>query len=74
MARNSSRLPARVRITPRPCRCFGAVLASWIMSSWAEAHFARAFEGRLIYTLIVASAVGAVTGSLIAEYVFVLAY
>ena len=44
------------------------------MSSWAEAHFARAFEGRLIYTLIVASAVGAVTGSLIAEYVFVLAY
>ncbi|UXX84913.1 permease [Roseovarius pelagicus] len=39
----------------------GIVLSAWIMASGADAHIARAFEGRTIQTVIVASAIGAIT-------------
>ncbi len=39
----------------------GILLAAWIMASGADAHIARAFEGRVIYAVIAASAIGAVT-------------
>ena len=39
----------------------GILLAAWIMASGADAHLARAFEGRGVYAIVAASAVGAVT-------------
>lgn len=39
----------------------GVVLTAWIMSSGADAYIARAFDGRFVYALVAASAVGAVT-------------
>jgi len=39
----------------------GIVLTAWVMASGADAHIARAFEGRLFPTVIVASAIGAIT-------------
>lgn len=39
----------------------GIVLAAWIMASGADAHIARAFEGRVAYSIIAAAAVGAIT-------------
>lgn len=39
----------------------GIILAAWIMASGADTHIASAFEGRVAYTIIVASAIGAVT-------------
>lgn len=39
----------------------GIVLAAWIMASGADAHIARAFEGRAAYSIVAAAAVGAIT-------------
>lgn len=39
----------------------GIFLAAWIMASGADALIARAFEGRVLYAVIAASAVGAIT-------------
>jgi uncharacterized membrane protein YraQ (UPF0718 family) len=39
----------------------GVFLAAWIMSSGADAHIARAFQGRLVSTSVVASVIGAIT-------------
>lgn len=39
----------------------GILLAAWIMASGADAHIARAFEGRGFHAILAASAVGAVT-------------
>jgi uncharacterized protein len=39
----------------------GIVLTAWIMASGADAHIAKAFEGRVAYSIIAAAAVGAVT-------------
>lgn len=39
----------------------GIFLAAWIMASSADALIARAFEGRLLYAVIAASAIGAIT-------------
>ncbi len=39
----------------------GILLAAWIMASGADAHIARAFEGRVLHTVIAASAIGAIT-------------
>lgn len=39
----------------------GILLAAWIMASGADAHIARAFEGRVLHTVVAASAIGAIT-------------
>ncbi|MGP1255612.1 MAG: permease [Kiloniellales bacterium] len=39
----------------------GILLAAWIMASGADAHIARAFEGRSFHAILAASAVGAIT-------------
>ena len=39
----------------------GIFLAAWIMASGADAHIARAFEGRVLHSVIAASAIGAIT-------------
>ncbi len=39
----------------------GIVLAAWIMASGADGHIAKVFEGRLGWTIVAASAIGAVT-------------
>jgi len=44
-----------------PLVVLGIMLAAWIMASGTDVHIARAFEGRVIYAVIAASAIGAVT-------------
>jgi len=44
-----------------PLVFFGIVLAAWVMASGSHAHIARVFEGRVLYSVIAASAIGAVT-------------
>jgi uncharacterized membrane protein YraQ (UPF0718 family) len=44
-----------------PLVFFGIVLAAWVMASGSGAHIARAFEGRVLYSVIAASAIGAIT-------------
>ncbi len=39
----------------------GIVLAAWIMASGAGSHIAGVFEGRRVYAIIAASAIGAIT-------------
>lgn len=39
----------------------GIVLAAWIMASGADASISRAFEGRVFYSIIAASLIGAIT-------------
>lgn len=39
----------------------GILLAAWIMASGADQHIARAFEGRVVYAVVAASAIGAIT-------------
>ncbi len=39
----------------------GILLAAWIIASGADAHIARAFEGRMLHTIVAASAIGAIT-------------
>ncbi len=39
----------------------GIVLAGWIMASGAGSHIARLFEGNLVYSIVAASAFGAIT-------------
>lgn len=39
----------------------GIVLAAWIMASGAGSHIAGLFEGRLVYSILAASAIGAIT-------------
>lgn len=39
----------------------GIVLAAWIMASGAGSHIAGVFEGRMVYSIIAASAIGAIT-------------
>ncbi|MCZ4354412.1 permease [Roseovarius aestuarii] len=39
----------------------GIFLTAWIMASGADAYIARAFEGRVAYTVLAASAIGAIT-------------
>jgi len=39
----------------------GIVLAAWVIASGADAHIANLFEGRLLYAIFAASAIGAVT-------------
>ena len=39
----------------------GILLAAWIVASGADAHVARAFEGRTLRTVVAASLIGAVT-------------
>ncbi len=39
----------------------GIVLAAWIIASGADAHIARAFEGRMLRTVVAASFIGALT-------------
>jgi hypothetical protein len=39
----------------------GILMAAWIMASGASAHIARAFRGRVVRSIILASAIGAVT-------------
>ncbi len=39
----------------------GIVLAAWIMASGAGSHIAVLFEGQLLYSIVLASAIGAVT-------------
>ncbi|MCF2872313.1 permease [Octadecabacter sp. G9-8] len=39
----------------------GIVLAAWIIASGADAHIARAFEGRTLRTVMAASLIGAIT-------------
>lgn len=39
----------------------GVILAAWIIASGADAHIAKAFEGRVLTAVIAASAIGAVT-------------
>lgn len=39
----------------------GIFLSAWMMASGADAHIARAFEGRLVTAILAASAIGAVT-------------
>ncbi|MEM9552420.1 MAG: permease, partial [Pseudomonadota bacterium] len=39
----------------------GIVLAAWIIASGADAHVARAFDGRTLRTVIAASLIGAIT-------------
>ena len=39
----------------------GIVLAAWIIASGADSYIARAFEGRLLYAIVAASAIGAIT-------------
>jgi uncharacterized membrane protein YraQ (UPF0718 family) len=39
----------------------GIVLAAWIMASGAGSHIAGLFEGRMIYSIFAASAIGAIT-------------
>lgn len=48
-------------VTVAPLVVPGILLAAWIMASGADAHIARAIEGRFIYAVIAASAIGAVT-------------
>lgn len=48
-------------VTVAPLVVLGILLAAWIMASGADAHIARAFEGRVVYAVIAASAIGAVT-------------
>ncbi|MEM7633858.1 MAG: permease [Pseudomonadota bacterium] len=39
----------------------GIVLAAWIMASGAGSHIAGVFEGRIVYSIFAASAIGAIT-------------
>ena len=39
----------------------GILLAAWIIASGADAHIARAFEGRTLRTVVAASLIGAIT-------------
>ncbi len=39
----------------------GILLAAWIMASGADAQIARVFEGRVLYAIVAASAIGAIT-------------
>ena len=39
----------------------GIVLAAWIMASGAGGHIAGVFEGRMVYSIFAASAIGAIT-------------
>lgn len=39
----------------------GILLAAWMMASGADGQIARAFEGRVVYAIFAASAIGAVT-------------
>jgi len=39
----------------------GIVLAAWIMASGAGSHIAGLFEGHLVYSILAASAIGAIT-------------
>ncbi len=39
----------------------GIVLAAWIIASSADSQIARAFEGRVLRTVVVASLIGAIT-------------
>ncbi len=39
----------------------GILLAAWIIASGADAHIARAFEGRTLQTVVTASIIGAIT-------------
>lgn len=39
----------------------GIVLAAWIMASGAGSHIAGLFEGRIVYSILAASAIGAIT-------------
>ena len=39
----------------------GIVLAAWIMASGAGSHIAALFEGRILYSILAASAIGAIT-------------
>lgn len=39
----------------------GIILAAWIIASGADSHIARAFEGKTVRTVLVASLIGAVT-------------
>lgn len=48
-------------ITVAPLVVPGILLASWIMASGADGHIAMAFEGRLVWTILAASAIGAIT-------------
>ena len=39
----------------------GILLAAWIMASGADGHIARIFDGRIVYAVVAASAIGTVT-------------
>lgn len=39
----------------------GILLAAWIMASGADTQIARVFEGRVLYAIVAASAIGAIT-------------
>ncbi|WP_108879642.1 permease [Anderseniella sp. Alg231-50] len=39
----------------------GILLAAWIMASGAGSHIAGVFEGRILYSIVAASAIGAIT-------------
>lgn len=48
-------------VSVAPLVILGILLAAWIMASGADAHIARAFEGRVFHAVIAASAIGAIT-------------
>ncbi|WP_227272491.1 permease [Roseobacter weihaiensis] len=48
-------------VTVAPIVIPGIVLAAWIIASGADAHIARAFEGRTLRTVMAASLIGAIT-------------
>ncbi|GAB5448538.1 permease [Gymnodinialimonas sp.] len=48
-------------VTVAPIVIPGIVLAAWIIASGADAHVARAFEGRTLRTVVAASLIGAIT-------------
>lgn len=52
---------ARSLLVVSPIVIPGMVLAAWIMASGAGSHIAGVFEGRTLYSILAASAVGAIT-------------
>lgn len=56
-----ARFVAESLVAVAPLVTPGILLAAWIMASGADAHIAGAFEGRVVGSIIAASAIGAVT-------------
>lgn len=59
--RNAAKFVVWGLIAVSPIVIPGIILAAWIIASGADTHIARAFEGKTLRTVLVASLIGAVT-------------